>query len=588
MSLLNDIFDRDVRVLSGLLTESAGYVEMFSDVTRAFGGQRPAEIEAEIVKARSKLKKNDRVTWWLRLWKIGFIDAQSKRFPEIVVPGAITKIANEYARRAHCTPAEALSQGWMIYQDHSLLATLEQLLSLPIPEIQSHIFRFDDPERILATFHKFEQRWQHDQKDSFEDPSSTPILKFANGLAWFNLGRSHCPLEAKAMGHSGNKPREMTDDTILSLREIYRDDGRTMVKPVLTFVLDKNGMLGAMKGRFNQRPDSQYYNEIVALLRLPLVHGIKGGGSDPETNFRLSDLDDDVRDSLLSEKPELGGLWAMYESFGIEDPRVQESLIELLESESISPPMLNLEPEDKEFIITEYSNLDHFLKSIKDHLLEEMLAIYSGRAHEIHPVDNLTDEDLRNILGKLGTKDYVKVMMAMGVRAVPQHDSRFDAALRLAGARLRDSHFYEEMLASVNESAKLSHTDLQTLQDRIQTYVDAGWMFKGRWQHAHVSRDWDAPVQLRVSAHDLIAMVTASDEHDEDYLGDVYDVRESRDWDTLNVEETSSRRNDAGLSDSMEWKAQATSDDVVREIMGRVREGFDPAHAAELFAKKIS
>jgi hypothetical protein len=588
VSLLNDIFDRDVRVLNGLLTETVSYAEMFSDVTRAFSGQRPAEIEAEIAKARAKLKKNDRVTWWLRLWKIGFMDAQSKRFPEIVAPHVAEKLANEYARRAHCTPTEALSQGWMVYQDHTLLATLEQLFSLPIPSIQSHVFRFDDPERILANFRKFETRWQHDQKDSFEDPSSTAILKFANGLAWFNLGRAHCPLEAKAMGHSGNKPREMSGDTILSLREMYHEDGRTMMKPVLTFILDKNGMLGEMKGRFNQRPDPQYYNEIVALLRLPLVHGIKGGGTSPEHNFRLSDLESDVLDSLLAEKPELGGLWAMYKSFGVEDPRVQECLVELLESESIKPPVLELTSDAKEFIITEYSDLDHFAQAIKDHLLEEMLAIYSGRAHEIHPVENLTDEDIRNILVKLSPKEYAKVMMAMGVRAVPQYDSRFEAAMRLAGSRLRESHFYEEMVAAVNESAKLSHNDLQALQNRIQTYVDVGWAFKGRWQHAHVGRDWDAPVQLRVSAHDLIAMVTASDEHDEDYLGDVYDVREARDWDTLNDDETAERRRDANLSDAMEWKAQASSDEVVHEIMSRVREGFDPTHAAELFAKKIS
>ena len=107
------------------------------------------------------------------------------------------------------------------------------------------------------------------------------------------------------MDHCGNRFRQ-TGDLLLSYRTpVKTDDGISWI-PRLTFVLNtKIGMLGEMKGYKNQKPSSKYHDVIIALLKHPMVKGIRGGGYEPQNNFKMDDLPNDIVMELVQEKPGL-------------------------------------------------------------------------------------------------------------------------------------------------------------------------------------------------------------------------------------------------------------------------------------------
>ena len=78
-------------------------------------------------------------------------------------------------------------------------------------------------------------------------------------------------------------------------------DGDIYYKPHLTFIFN-NGFLGEMKGRANDKPADRYHDYIVALLKLPIVEGVIGGGYEPENNFELDDLSEEHLEEIREAK----------------------------------------------------------------------------------------------------------------------------------------------------------------------------------------------------------------------------------------------------------------------------------------------
>jgi len=111
------------------------------------------------------------------------------------------------------------------------------------------------------------------------------------------------------MGHCGNTGSPSDGETILSLRKHVEGD---LWSPHLTFILDRDGWLGEMKGRANDKPAERYHRMIIALLKNPKVVGIKGGGHAPEANFALDDLSYSEEKELVAAKPGLNGLHYLY------------------------------------------------------------------------------------------------------------------------------------------------------------------------------------------------------------------------------------------------------------------------------------
>lgn len=315
------------------LYEAMDYAGMFNQVLNLLPG-RGITVERVIRQTRRRLRRNDRIVWFLRYWRLAFVedawqDAVDQQTPGPGYDSVLTKLTQLRDRLTRGLPPSTIPMRSFATSADQYLAKLEHFFSLPIPEIQHYELSQADPSLVLRDFEAAEKRWQGDRAGLItvqQAATATPILEFGHGLAWWNLHQAHCPAEADAMGHCGNQPRADSDDRILSLRQTLRKNGVTFYKPYLTFILDAAGQLGEMKGRFNKSPDqayragdapSNFHREIVALLKLPLIQGIKGGGFAPEDNFKLDDLDKATRDALLDSKPALQPLWWRFAEFGL-------------------------------------------------------------------------------------------------------------------------------------------------------------------------------------------------------------------------------------------------------------------------------
>ena len=177
---------------------------------------------------------------------------------------------------------------------------------LTIPSIDHLVWDINaTPQYITNLMTKLESDYNEEQrkkKQIVTPKSGDRIVIDYDKYAWVMLARGACSDEADAMGHCGNQPSEKPGDAILSFRSKV-DDGRQ--KPHLTFILHKDGLLGEMKGRANQKPDPKYHPYIIDLLKSDIIKGITGGGYEPRKNFAVSDLTDDQQEDLLKARPDL-------------------------------------------------------------------------------------------------------------------------------------------------------------------------------------------------------------------------------------------------------------------------------------------
>lgn len=203
--------------------------------------------------------------------------------------------------------------------------TMEHYFSMRLPKITNYRFRWETPTEVQMEMNQIEEEWRENLEDGAGalelDEDAEIVLQFEDGSAWINLNRPACSEEADAMGHCGNAGG-YDEETILSFRTKAEDPetGRTFWSPKLTFILNKEtGKLGEMKGRGNDKPAKRYHPYIIALLKLPIIKGIRGGGYMPENNFALSDLDQEAQNALVKEKPKLANMqWRVKNDFNQE------------------------------------------------------------------------------------------------------------------------------------------------------------------------------------------------------------------------------------------------------------------------------
>jgi hypothetical protein len=277
--------------------------------------------------AYKNLRRDDRVVWYLRWVRLGLFMDTLWSGHSIVKP-----TPDKQARDAQLEPIarkelEYLAKTSGITQQQADMAIttaigkqfrqqLKHYLDMMqfIPPLQMFVWGYQTPEQLIAQLGEIEQDWQKNRPDDARGldpteqsyPGAQKLLEFPDGMAWWNLGVGGCPLEAKSMGHCGNgagRPGE----NVLSLRKRMNIGGKMQDVPFLTFILDKRGFLGEMKGRNNDKPVARYHPYIVALLDAPVettgIEGIKGGGYKPENNFSLNDLDEETRNRLIEKNP---------------------------------------------------------------------------------------------------------------------------------------------------------------------------------------------------------------------------------------------------------------------------------------------
>jgi hypothetical protein len=76
------------------------------------------------------------------------------------------------------------------------------------------------------------------------------------------------------------------------------------------------GYLGEMKGFANTKPEAKFHPKIIALLELPMIVAVVGGGYMVSNNFQLSDLPEDLSNRLRQIKPILYDTSILYQFFG--------------------------------------------------------------------------------------------------------------------------------------------------------------------------------------------------------------------------------------------------------------------------------
>lgn len=298
--------------------------------------------------AYKNLRRDDRIVWYLRWARLGLF-MNTIWSGHSIVPASPEK----QARDAELEPIakkdlEHLAKSTNITQQQADMAIttaigkpfrqqLKHYLDMMrfIPALQNFVWGYQTPEQLVAQLGEIEQDWQTNRPDDARGMKPTEesydnaekIMEFPDGMAWWNLGVGGCPIEAKSMGHCGNgmgRPGEK----ILSLRKRMNIAGEMQDVPFLTFILDKRGYLGEMKGRNNDKPVPRYHPYIVALLEAPEhktgITGIKGGGYKPENNFSLKDLDEQTRERLLVANPNLLTLGEKIERFGITSDVVKQ------------------------------------------------------------------------------------------------------------------------------------------------------------------------------------------------------------------------------------------------------------------------
>ncbi len=284
-------------------------------------------VEEEVTWARTNLKKNDRIVWYLRYAKLGLLSQLTRGYSHLpgeaieaardfilarILPPFITKM-NEYTKTTRGTPLfgdetnmiTSFGSGRIL----DMQSWLTHYLSLPIAGIQNKVFGFEHFMNLKEDFRKLEHEWAESRKGRIDYDETTVksiVLNFGDGFVWADLGRGACSEEADAMGHCGNVPSKQDGDTILSLRQIAQEGNKKYWRPCLTFILHKDGFLGEMKGRANEKPAERYHKYILPLLKLDIIKGIRGGGYAPERNFTIGDLTEDEQWELFNKKPEFG------------------------------------------------------------------------------------------------------------------------------------------------------------------------------------------------------------------------------------------------------------------------------------------
>jgi len=322
---------------------AADYEEMF----KALIAECPSiqgKVKQEIAWAKRALKKLNRITWWLRWYRIALADwlvyhwrtetgetelSEEKR-------KRIEDLAKKYWREGEVRSGSA--QIFSHFDPHFNPNTdptwkheqgfFEHIYGIPYTPIQAYDLQFQTIADASRALYRLENEFKEQAKGTLTPQSEDSIfLDFHNGWAWWLLPRASCDDEANAMGHCGNSPdADRTDMSILSLRQKKKVGNKDVWEPHLTFILHRlgegtdSGTLGEMKGKGNDKPVQKYHPYIVALLKDERIKGIDGGGYKPENNFSPKDLTEEERQEIREVNPAaLMTLKQYYKEYGLDD-----------------------------------------------------------------------------------------------------------------------------------------------------------------------------------------------------------------------------------------------------------------------------
>lgn len=322
------------------LMEAQNYEQMFNSVF-AISENLPTQdakdhvqrvITSEIQWAKSNLKKNDRVTWYLRIVKNNWLSQFNRINFQNLDTSQVTILAQKIDKELNKLKKFDYIKNSQNVFSRAFKTQIDHFLSLPIEKIKNYVWTTQSANEIISDFTDYEEEWKENNGERAVgiQEGDQLIIDFDGGTkGWWLLNRGACQEEGNAMGHCGNVPSVRSGDRILSFRVKSQNDQWT---PSLTFILDSEGMLGEMKGRGNEKPAKRYHPYIITLLKnTKLIKGIKGGGYAPENNFSVEDLEENQREELYRINPEYMTFMDMIKRFGEDDKRVIKKAVSIMD-----------------------------------------------------------------------------------------------------------------------------------------------------------------------------------------------------------------------------------------------------------------
>lgn len=570
--------------MESFIVEAQNYEDMFNDVRKVLQDTDETislsfekSIKDIITRAKSVLKKSNIIVWFLRQWKIGLLISIIRNNPELekIANPLIDKLIADLANRGGYNLVGRDQYFSMYVSSTNILQKLGHFLSLPIPQIQNYDYGFKPMNNVLMVdFPDYEETWKAQAKELIPyDPTDGEVLiKFNDGYFWQDLKREYCRTEGNAMGHCGNSAAYKNGDTVLSLRQMVKRGDKQYVRPCLTFILQRDGYLGEMKGRANNKPEEKYHKYIVPLLKQDYIKGIRGGGHAADQNFSINDLDEDVRDQLVEEKPTLGTLWDIYRKNGANDKMFRE----LLQDKVSGTPLEYESIEGNTVVLKTWSNFQRFLSDINDEVLEYYVDIYleeEDMSLSELMEENISEDDVYDLIEGLSTEDYETLMQRMGIKSAQPNDPvNFKRSIEKAVQLIADNDDYMDPLRNamtivMDRNTKLSEALKAKLKEVIKKYIDVYWNFEAYEVGLYINEeDFDDTVSLKINIDTYVAIVSSEDD-DDDYSYQKYRVMDSG-WEDVDWYGTNQNRKDANLP--YEYNRSAKTRSELNKIIGDV------------------
>ena len=275
----------------------------------------------EVLKfVRKNLKRNDRIVWWLKWYRILKLTSRISHSNDPEDPSVIKmqKMLDKLTKSMTSHQAQDLYGSFSSDFGQGDRSNLNHYISMmdQVPSMDNIVWDASfTPLQLKRELDKKEEEWQKAAKQEidigqYDDPKyagRSPWKKVIDygQQAWVLIDKDYCDLEGKAMGHCGNNQGGNSGERILSFRTMVNEKRH---KPHLTFIIGQDGRLGEMKGRANEKPAQKYHKVIIDLILSDMVTGLKGGGHDPANNFSMADLDETQQEAIYSKKPALAPL----------------------------------------------------------------------------------------------------------------------------------------------------------------------------------------------------------------------------------------------------------------------------------------
>lgn len=380
------------------------YMQMFNKTIKKSPEEEKENIKNKIIRqikyVMDKLKREDRIMWYLKKYRLRFHEPQN---PEARLASSRVGDLLHFISNAETNNYQTVLN-YEFKPDKGVRELLEDLENLEKIEVAKR----EEDSRLI-------------DHNEYDEDGISDMIHFPDGWAWYQIENEVCELEGDAMRHCGNTGSPKEGDRVLSLREPIQDGDKTFYKPHATFIIN-NGILGEMKGYANNKPKKSTYPYIKELLLSDYVEFIFGGGYKPENNFSFDDLSQDDQKELLAKKPWLsGGVNEYFKTKGATDS-LKTYVIDHYFADNSEAEIVDIE--GKPYVkMAEYKNLTGYA-SDKDDELVRAIGNHEDSYDAIY-IERWDDSELEDIAVKIKEIDS-KFYDAMKANSEEEYDDPDD------------------------------------------------------------------------------------------------------------------------------------------------------------------